>query len=404
MAPHRRAASERTTAVRAGPARSSPVTAAYWHRRADGELQCDLCPHACRFEDGRRGRCGPRLRRGDEVVVTSYGHVVGACVDPIEKKPLHHVLPGTATLSFGTVGCNLACRCCQNWDLASPHAAVSGAAADVVGAADGTVVAARDVAIGEFASPDAIAATAVRLGCRSVAFTYTEPLVAHEFVVEVAAACRARGLLTLAVTAGYVSPAPRAAFFAAMDATNIDLKAFHPAFYRRQCGAELEPVLDTLRYVARETGVWLEVTTLLIPGYNDDDAELDALSGFIAEELGDEVPLHLTAFHPAHRLSHVATTPPATVRRARTIALANGLRYVYTGNVHDLEGGTTTCPSCGENVLVRDRYQIVRSHLDELGHCGACGASVPGRFDGPVGRWGPHRLPVSFAEADAPLG
>jgi pyruvate formate lyase activating enzyme len=336
-------------------------------------VQCDLCPHACRLREGQRGACFVRARRGDRMVLTTYGRASGCCVDPIEKKPLHHVLPGTAVLSFGTAGCNLACRGCQNWELTTARSTDQ---------------------LGQPASPEQLAATATRLGCRSVAVTYNDPVVFHEYAVDVAAACRAHGLLAVAVTAGYVQPAPRAEFLAAMDAVNIDLKAITDDVYRRNCGGRLGPVLDTLRYVARETDVWLEVTTLVVPGLNDSDQHLDTLTGWVASELGRDVPLHLTAFHPAHRLRHVPPTPPATLRRARRLARANGLRYVYLGNVLDPAAGTTTCPGCGAAVLVRDGYQVVRTALDEHGRCQGCATLVPGRFDGPVGRWGPRRLPV----------
>lgn len=352
-------------------------TARYWHRLDDGRVQCDLCPRRCRLRPGQRGRCFVRAVEDDRLVLSTYGRASGLCVDPIEKKPLHHVLPGSAVLSFGTAGCNLACRFCQNWELST----------------------ARDVdRLGDEASPDRIVDAALRLGCRSVAFTYNDPVIFHEYAVDVATACRARGLRTVAVTAGYVNPEPRAEFYRVIDAANIDLKGFTPSFYRRLCGVELAPVLDTLRYVARETDVWLEVTTLVIPGWNDGDDELDALSRWVVDELGPDVPLHLTGFHPAHRLRDVPATPPATLRRARAIARHNGVRFAYTGNVRDLDGGTTCCSACGEAVVVRDGYQIVRQHLTDEGRCGACDAPLPGIFAGPVGRWGPQRMPVTLGD------
>ena len=354
------------------------VTARFWHRLDDGRLQCDLCPHHCRLRDGQRGRCFVRAREGDRLVLTTYGRASGFCIDPIEKKPLNHLLPGTAVLSFGTAGCNLSCRFCQNWEISTS----------------------REVdTLADEAAPADIAAAAEALGCASVAFTYNDPVIFHEYAVDVAAACRARGIRTVAVTAGFVEPEPRREFFRAMDAANIDLKAFTPAFYRRLCGARLDPVLDTLRDVARETDVWLEVTTLLIPGHNDGDAEVAALAGWIATELGPDVPLHLTAFYPAHRMTDVPPTPPSTLRRARRTARSCGLRFVYTGNVHDVEGGTTCCPGCGQAVIVRDGYTLVRYHLDDHGHCRACGTRLPGVFDGPAGTWGSRRQPVRIEVA-----
>lgn len=349
------------------------LTARFWHRLDDGRLQCDLCPHHCRLSDGQRGRCFVRARHGDRLVLTTYGRASGFCVDPIEKKPLHHVLPGSSVLSFGTAGCNLACRFCQNWELSTSRQIDTHS---------------------EAAAPADIAEAAGALDCASVGFTYNDPVIFHEYAVDVAAACRERGIRTVAVTAGFVDPEPRREFYASMDAANIDLKAFTPDFYRRLCGARLEPVLDTLRYVVHETDVWLEITTLLIPGHNDSDAEVARLAGWIATELGPEVPLHLTAFHPAHRMTDVPPTPPTTLRRARRVALGSGLRFVYTGNVHDLDGGTTTCPGCGSAVIVRDGYTLVRYHLDEAGHCRTCGIRLPGTFEGPPGASGEHRRPV----------
>jgi pyruvate formate lyase activating enzyme len=351
-------------------------TARFWHLRADGQVQCDLCPRACRLGEGQRGACFVRARQGDRMVLTTDGRASGCCVDPIEKKPLHHVLPGTAVLSFGTAGCNLACEGCQNWELTTARSTDR---------------------LGQLASPEQLLTTARRLGCRSVAFTYNDPIVFHEYALDVAAACRAGGLLAVAVTAGYVQPTPRAEFFAGMDAANVDLKAITDDVYRRTCGGRLAPVLDTLRYVARETDVWLEVSTLVVPGVNDSDEHLDTLTAWVASELGLGVPLHLTAFHPAHRLRHVPPTPPATLRRARRLAQANGLRHVYLGNVHDPSAGTTRCTGCGAAVLVRDGYQVVRAALDDHGRCQGCATQVPGRFDGPVGRWGRRCLPVRVA-------
>jgi pyruvate formate lyase activating enzyme len=349
------------------------VTARFWHRFDDGRLQCDLCPHRCRLRDGQLGRCFVRAREGDRLVLTTYGRASGFCVDPIEKKPLNHVLPGSAVLSFGTAGCNLSCRFCQNWEISTS----------------------REIdTLADAATPTDIAEAAEALGCASVAFTYNDPVIFHEYAVDVAAACRDRSIRTVAVTAGFVEPEPRREFYAAIDAANIDLKAFTPDFYRRLCGARLEPVLDTLRYVAHETDVWLEITTLLIPGHNDSDVEVAGLARWVATELGPDVPLHLTAFSPAHRLTHVPPTPPETLRRARRIALRSGLRFVYTGNIHDLAGGTTTCPGCAQAVIVRDGYTLARYHLDDRGHCRTCGTRLPGVFDGPPGAWGERRRPV----------
>ena len=355
------------------------VPTRYWHRLDDGRIQCDVCPRACRLHEGQRGLCFVRARVEDQVVLTSYGRSSGFCVDPVEKKPLNHFLPGTAVLSFGTAGCNLACKFCQNWDISKSRAIDT---------------------LTDRASAETLARTAESLGCRSVAFTYNDPVVFWEYAADVADACHERGIRAIAVTAGFMCPEPRAEFYRHMDAANVDLKAFTEDFYHRVCAAHLDAVLDTLRYLRHETEVWFEITTLLIPGRNDSDAEIDAETRWIAEELGPDVPLHFTAFHPDYKMLDVPRTPATTLRRARRIALENGLQFVYTGNVHDPEGGTTSCPGCGEAVVVRDWYDIRDYHLDAQGRCLSCGARLAGVYDGLAGAWGSRRLPVYVGGAD----
>ncbi|PWV59035.1 AmmeMemoRadiSam system radical SAM enzyme [Plasticicumulans acidivorans] len=351
--------------------------ARYWHALADGRLQCDLCPRYCHLHEGSRGLCFVRMREGDAIVLDTYGRSSGFCVDPIEKKPLNHFLPGTPVLSFGTAGCNLACKFCQNWDISRS----------------------RDTdRLAAHAGPEDIAATAQRLGCRSVAYTYNDPVIFLEYAVDVAAACHARGLRNVAVTAGYICAEPRVEFFAAMDAANVDLKAFTEDFYHRVCGGHLQAVLETLEYLHHETSVWLEITTLLIPGYNDSDAEVEQLSGWIAGHLGADVPLHFTAFHPDWKFDQVPATPAATLRRARGIARRQGLHHVYTGNVHDVEGGSTYCAGCGECLIERDVYRLGRWRLDEQGCCLNCGRRLPGVFEAHPGDWGSRRLPVACGQ------
>jgi pyruvate formate lyase activating enzyme len=302
------------------------VPTTYWHQLDDGRVQCDLCPRFCRLHEGQRGFCFVRARHHDQIVLTTYGHSSGFCVDPIEKKPLHHFLPGTAVLSFGTAGCNLACKFCQNWDISK----------------------ARDVdVLADTASPERIARAAAALGCSSVAFTYNDPVIFFEYAIDVAQACHAQGIKTVAVTAGYMCAEPRAAFYRCMDAANVDLKAFTERFYHQITGAHLQPVLDTLVYLKHETRVWLEIITLLIPGENDSDAELDAMTQWVVEHLGPDVPMHFTAFHPDWKMRDIPPTPPATLTRARHIALTNGVRYAYTGNVKGPEGSTTYCHHVG---------------------------------------------------------
>lgn len=358
-----------------------PVTGVptrYWHRLADGRIQCDLCPRECKLHDGQRGMCFVRGASGGEIVLTTYGRSSGFCVDPIEKKPLNHFLPGTPVLSFGTAGCNLACKFCQNWDISKSR---------------------EWDTLADAADPETIARAAERLGCRSVAFTYNDPVIFMEYAVDVAEACHERGLKAVAVTAGYITDVARPEFFAPMDAANVDLKAFTEDFYRDVCAAELRPVLDTLRYLKYETNVWLETTTLLIPGLNDSDEELDAMTRWVVAELGPDVPMHFSAFHPDYKMLDRPSTPPETLSRARRIALSNGVRYAYTGNVHDEAGGTTYCHQCGETLIGRDWYELTAWNLTEDGRCRSCGAACAGVFDRLPGRWGARRQPVHLSEA-----
>jgi pyruvate formate lyase activating enzyme len=354
----------------------STVPTKYWHRLDDGRVQCDLCPRFCKLREGQRGMCFVRARENDAIVLTTYGRSSGFCVDPIEKKPLNHFLPGTAVLSFGTAGCNLGCKFCQNWDISKSREMDS---------------------LADAASPEAIAQAAADSGCRSVAFTYNDPVVFHEYAIDVAQACRARDIRAVAVTAGEICPEPRVEMYRHMDAANVDLKGFSERFYRDVCKGHLQTVKETLIYLRHETSVWLEVTTLLIPGENDSDAELDEMTTWFARELGPEVPLHFSAFHPDFRMLETPPTPPETLTRARAIALRNGLKFVYTGNVHDEEGGTTSCAGCGEPLIVRDWYLIRRYNLGADGRCPRCGAVCPGHFEAAPGTWGARRLPVRLS-------
>jgi pyruvate formate lyase activating enzyme len=349
------------------------VPTKYWHLLADGRLQCDLCPRWCKLHEGQRGLCFVRARQDDQIVLTTYGRSSGFCVDPVEKKPLNHFLPGTPVLSFGTAGCNLACQFCQNWDISKSREMDT---------------------LADRASPEAIARAASQLGCRSVAFTYNDPVIFLEYAVDVARACHAHGVRTVAVTAGYICEEPRAEFYRFMDAANVDLKGFTERFYKQVCAGHLQPVLDTLVYLKHHTDVWFEITTLLIPGENDSDAELEAMTQWVVEHLGPDVPLHFTAFHPDWKMTDKPPTPPATLARARRIALKNGVRYAYTGNVHDQEGGGTYCHRCGQKLIGRDWYVLTDWQLTDDGHCSSCGAACAGVFDGPPGSWGPKRLPV----------
>ena len=353
----------------------APYPARYWHPIADGRIQCDLCPRDCKLHEGQRGACFVRMRQDDQMLLTTYGRSSGFCIDPIEKKPLNHFYPGSSVLSFGTAGCNLACKFCQNWDISKS----------------------RDMdSLMDQASPEAIAIAAQVRGCKSVAFTYNDPVIFAEYAMDVADACHARGIQTVAVTAGYMHALPRRDFYAKMDAANVDLKAFTEDFYFRTTGSHLQPVLDTLLYLRHETQVWFEITTLLIPGHNDSDAEISALSQWVMRELGPDVPLHFSAFHPDYKMPDVPATRMESLVGARQIALQAGLHHVYTGNVHDQEGGTTVCTECKTPLVVRDWYQIKQYQLNRQGHCPTCGAAPAGRFAQQAGNFGSQRLPITI--------
>jgi pyruvate formate lyase activating enzyme len=352
------------------------VPGRYWHVLDDGRIQCDLCPRHCRLHEGQQGLCFVRARHEDRIVLTTYGRSSGFCVDPIEKKPLNHFLPGTSVLSFGTAGCNLACRFCQNWDISKS----------------------REIdTLADAAGPERIALAAKRLGCASVAFTYNDPVVFMEYAIDVAIACRELGIRAVAVTAGYVCDEPRVELFRHMDAANVDLKAFTEGFYGQVCAGRLQPVLDTLLYLRHETEVWLEITNLVIPGRNDGPDEIDRMTTWVVERLGPDVPMHFTAFHPDFKMRDVPPTPPQTLSRAREIALRNGVRYAYTGNVADVAGASTRCHGCGAVVIERDWYELGRYGLTGDGRCTGCGTAAPGVFAGPPGGWGRRRLPVRLA-------
>lgn len=348
----------------------------YWHVLANGRIQCDVCPRACKLDEGQRGLCFVRMRHNDQIVLTTYGRSSGYCVDPIEKKPLNHFLPGTAVLSFGTAGCNLACKFCQNWDISKS----------------------REIdTLADQADPETIARAAEQLGCHSVAFTYNDPVIFMEYAIDVALACRERGIKSVAVTAGYMCEESRRDFYRYMDAANVDLKGFTEAFYQKLCAGELQPVLDTLRYLKHETKVWFEITNLIIPGWNDTDAELEAMTQWVVTELGPDVPMHFSAFHPDYKMMDVPRTPPATLTRARNIARKNGVRYAYTGNVHDANGDTTLCHSCGTKLIERDWYDLKAYRITADGRCPSCHTPCAGIFAPQPGHWGRRRQPVRLA-------
>jgi len=361
------------------PATSSVIPTKYWHKLDDGRVQCDLCPRFCRLHEGQQGLCFVRACQNDQIVLTTYGRSSGFCIDPIEKKPLNHFLPGTSVLSFGTAGCNLACKFCQNWDISKS----------------------REIdTLADEATPETIARAARELGCRSVAFTYNDPVVFHEYAIDVAIACREAGIKSVAVTAGEVCPEPREEFYRYMDAANVDLKGFTERFYHQICGGHLQPVLETLEYLVKKTNVWLEITNLMIPGENDSEKEVEEMTQWIVEHLGPDVPVHFTAFHPDWKMLDKPHTPQASLTMARRIARKNGIRYAFTGNVRDEEGGTTYCHQCGEALVKRNSYLITKWNMGpnpESG-CKACGTRCAGVFEAQPGTWGPRRQPVRMKD------
>jgi pyruvate formate lyase activating enzyme len=355
------------------------VPGRYWHRLEDGRIQCDVCPRYCKLSEGQRGLCFVRGRQDDRIVLTTYGRSLGFCVDPIEKKPLNHYLPGTAVLSFGTAGCNLTCKFCQNWDISK----------------------AREFdRLQDAASPEDIVEAAIATGSRSIAYTYNDPVIFLEYAVDVAKVARRRGIKNVAVTAGYIDAAAREELYSFMDAANVDLKAFTEEFHRRLCTGHLGAVRETLEYLKYRTKVWFEITTLLIPGYNDGQAEVSKLSEWVMTRLGPDVPLHFTAFHPDYKMLDSPRTPAFTLTTARDIARKVGLYFVYTGNVHDESGQSTYCPGCDEQIIGRNWYDITSWRLTEDGRCGICFTAIPGLFEALPGKWGPRRVPIPIGKLE----
>ncbi|MDF1581884.1 MAG: AmmeMemoRadiSam system radical SAM enzyme [Methyloprofundus sp.] len=351
------------------------VATHYWHDLGDGRLQCDLCPRFCKLHDGQRGLCFVRQNQDQQIVLTSYGRSSGFAIDPIEKKPLNHFYPGSSVFSFGTAGCNLACKFCQNWDISKSQQMDS---------------------MMSIAGPEMIAQKAAELDCLSVAYTYNDPVIFHEYAIDTAIACRELGIKSVAVSAGYVCPEPRAEFYQYMDAANIDLKAFTERFYRKITGSHLAAVLDTLCYLQHETSVWLELTTLIIQGENDSPAELEQMTQWVVEHLGPDVPMHFTAFHPDWKMLDTPATPVAALLLARDIALKNGVHYAYVGNVHHKQAESTYCHHCGQLLIGRDWYQLSNWNLTATGACTACGTQCAGHFAQQPGVWGAKCMSVNM--------
>ncbi len=357
---------------------SSVVKTKYWHLLDDGRVQCDLCPRECKLHEGQQGLCFVRANQNNELVLTTYGRSSGFCIDPVEKKPLNHFLPGTPVLSFGTAGCNLACKFCQNWDISKSREMHT---------------------LADAASPQRIANTAAEYGCRSVAYTYNDPIIFHEYAIDVAKACHDKNIKSVAVTAGYVNPEPRAEFYQWMDAANVDLKAFTDRFYHKITGGHLEPVLETLKYIKQETDCWLETTTLIIPGENDSEKELTEMCEWLVENLGPDVPMHFSAFHPDFKMTSTPSTPASTLTMARDIAIKAGVRYAYVGNVHNRDGDSTWCHQCGKLLIERDWYELGQWNLTAEGNCQSCDTKVAGVFEAKPGNWGAKRQPVRLASS-----
>ncbi len=350
----------------------------YWHLLDDGRVQCDVCPRTCKLHEGQRGLCFVRMNHQNKIVLTSYGRSSGFCIDPIEKKPLNHFLPGTPALSFGTAGCNLACKFCQNWDMSKSRELDT---------------------LMDAASPQLLAAKAKELGSRSIAFTYNDPIIFMEYAIDTAIACHELSIKSVAVTAGYISAKPRQEFFQNMDAANVDLKAFSERFYWKITGGHLQPILETLQFIQHETDTWLELTTLLIPGENDSNQELEEMTRWVVENLGPEVPMHFSAFHPDWKMRDKPATPTTTLTRAREIAMKNGVRYAYTGNIHDETGGSTYCYQCGTRLIGRDWYVITEWKLNADGTCPSCGTPCDGIFEPDPGQWGAKRQPIRITSS-----
>ena len=354
----------------------------WWHQEeASDRIDCDLCPRACSLKPGDRGFCFVRENVGGQMILSTYGRSTGFCVDPIEKKPLNHFLPGTAVLSFGTAGCNLGCKFCQNWDISKS----------------------REVErASESADPATIAEAAVQLSCHSVAFTYNDPVIWAEYAVDTARACHARGVKTVAVTAGYITADAREYFFREIDAANVDLKAFGEEFYRNLTYSHLQPVLDTLVWLKRDTDVWFEITNLMIPTENDSPGEVRRLCDWIVQNLGDEVPIHFTAFHPDFRLRDHAPTPVETLLMAYESAKVAGIKYAYVGNVHDPAHDSTYCPYCSALLIERNWHELGRYNL-QGNRCSRCHGVIAGRFwISQVRGGGGDFLYVSAASLDMP--
>ncbi len=349
--------------------------ALWWNTEEDGRILCTLCPRFCRMSVDQAGFCYIRKNVNGKLYSLGYGKSTGFAVDPIEKKPLNHFLPGTGVLSFGTAGCNLGCRFCQNWSISKAK---------------------LDDAHSLAVSPEQVVELAIQQQVPSIAFTYNDPVIWGEYVIDISRFARELGVKSVMVTAGYITPQARPEVFRYIDAANVDLKAFTERFYHKITFSHRDPILDTLKWLKNETAIWFEITNLMIPGENDVPEETRQLCNWILENLGDTVPLHFTAFHPDFKMIDKPTTPAATLKRARQIALTAGIKYCYVGNIFDNEGQTTYCPACRRVLIRRSWHDVLEYHLE--GNRCLCGEEVPGYFPSTwprrTNRGGPIRLEV----------
>jgi pyruvate formate lyase activating enzyme len=329
-----------------------------YEKLEDQKVRCALCNHRCIVSEGKRGLCNVRENQRGVLHTLVYGRLVARHIDPIEKKPLYHFLPGSLSYSIATVGCNFRCRFCQNADIAQLPTDHGGKI------------------LGEAASPESVVKAALRAGCRSLSYTYTEPTVFFEFALDTARLAHASGIRNVFVTNGYMTQEALQQIRPVLDAANVDLKAFNPKYYKDLCGAKLEHVQETLRNM-KSLGVFVEVTTLIVPGLNDDPEELRALAAFMVNDLGSDTPWHISRFHPTYRLTDRPPTPVETLRTAREIGLRAGLKYVYTGNVPGETGENTFCPACGQALIERWGFQVGASRLID-GCCNKCGMHIDG--------------------------
>jgi pyruvate formate lyase activating enzyme len=330
--------------------------AKWWHRTENNKILCTLCPRYCKIGEGQSGFCFIRQNRDGKLYSLGYGHPTGFAVDPIEKKPLNHFYPGSKILSFGTAGCNLGCKFCQNWSMSKARLA--------------------DLNSLE-ASPDQVVTIARNNDAPSIAFTYNDPTIFGEYVIDISKTAREQGIKSVMVTSGYIDKDARKDVYQYIDAANVDLKAFSESFYHKMTFSHLADVLDTLQWLKNETDIWFEITTLLIPNENDSDDEISRMCDWIVKHLGISVPLHFTAFHPDFKLTNHEPTPHKTLNRARNIAQKAGIQYCYTGNVHDPDGQTTYCPNCNARLIERN-WHSVYSNIIDGGICPECKTSIAG--------------------------